>query len=206
MSNAGTTYIISAPSGAGKTSLVHELLNRVRSIELSVSLTTRRARPGETDGVHYNFVDRIAFERAIEQDEMLEHAEVFGNLYGTSKRFVQDRLDAGADVLLEIDWQGAQLARARLQHTVSVMILPPSLTVLETRLRGRGQDADDVIARRLAEARTELSHMVEFDYWVVNDDFTLAADQLCTIISTERLRPRRQRQRHPHLVAGLLNP
>jgi guanylate kinase len=200
----GTTFIVSAPSGAGKTTLVRELLSRTAVLELSVSLTTRAARAGEEDGVHYHFVTRAAFEDSIARGEMLEHADVFGNLYGTSKHFVEERLNAGVDVVLEIDWQGAKLARERLAQTVSIMILPPSLDELANRLRSRGKDSADVIARRLSEARTELSHMDEFDYWVINDKFDEALRGLRSIVESQRLHRSQQKARHADLVAGLL--
>lgn len=190
--STGTVFVISAPSGAGKTSLVNALLERVSGLELSVSHTTRRAREGEVDGQHYFFVDAEEFQREIDAGNMLEHAEVFGNLYGTSARFVRERTSAGADVVLEIDWQGAALARASLAQLVSVMILPPSRAALERRLRARGKDSDDVIRHRLTKAREEMSQAANFDYVIINDDFEEAAEELAAIVKAERARAQRR--------------
>ncbi|MEM7404929.1 MAG: guanylate kinase [Pseudomonadota bacterium] len=199
----GFALIVSAPSGAGKTSLVRELRRRIPDLELSVSLTTRAPREGEEDGVHYHFVTVEEFEAAMRGGEMLEHATVFGNLYGTSRAFVASRLSEGADIILEIDWQGAQLARQRLKQTVSVMILPPSLDALEQRLLNRGKDSDEVIATRLAEARDELGHLDEFEYCIINDDFQAAAARLESIVVAERQRTARHRVREAELMARL---
>jgi guanylate kinase len=184
----GIGFIISAPSGAGKTSLVANLLARVSTIELSISHTTRQPRDGEVHAKHYYFVDRSQFDAEIAADRMLEYAEVFGNLYGTSERFVEERTAAGFDVVLEIDWQGAALARTRLTDPVSIMILPPSRDTLEQRLRGRGKDSDEVIRRRLAQADTDMTHAVDFDYIIVNDDFDTATRELAAIVTAERCR------------------
>jgi guanylate kinase len=200
----GTLYVVSAPSGAGKTSLVNALTTRDRHIEVSVSHTTRAARPGERDGVNYHFVAPATFEAMLAQGGFLEHARVFDHWYGTSAAWVQSRLDDGADVLLEIDWQGARQVRNRLRCT-TIFIVPPSRAALLARLRQRGQDDEAVIARRTAEAREELSHYDEYDYLVINDDFEVAAQQLCTIVAAERLRAARQAEAHRALFRELLD-
>lgn len=184
----GTLYVIAAPSGAGKTSLVKALISRLDGIGVSVSHTTRPQRPGETDGVNYNFVDRERFQSLADAGEFLEHAEVFGNLYGTSQRWVESTLATGRDVILEIDWQGAQQVRRLLPDAIGIFILPPSLPVLRERLVGRSTDAPDVIARRLAQAQDDMSHYIEFDYLVINDDFARALDELATIVLAQRSR------------------
>ncbi len=199
----GTLYVVSAPSGAGKTSLVKALTTRDRHIEVSVSHTTRAARPGEQDGVNYHFVSSGVFESMLASGGFLEHARVFDHWYGTSASWVQSRLDAGADVLLEIDWQGARQVRNRLRCT-TIFILPPSRAALLARLRQRGQDDEAVIARRTADAREELSHYDEYDYLVINDDFEIAAQELCTIVAAERLRSARQADAHHALFLELL--
>ena len=201
----GTAFSISAPSGAGKTSLVRALLEAESGLELSTSHTTRQPRPGEVDGVHYHFVERDAFKALIKVDDMLEYANVFGNLYGTSRAFVTERLQAGADVILEIDWQGAQIARDRLDGAVSIMIAPPSLDALRARLVARAQDSDEVVATRLAAASTELSHFAEFDYLVINDDFETARNELRAIVAAQRLKVPRQQQRHAGLLASMID-
>jgi guanylate kinase len=196
----GTLFVVSAPSGAGKTSLVRAMLERDPLLTVSVSHTTRPRRSGEADGVNYHFVDRERFETMLASGAFLEHAEVFGNLYGTSAAWVEGTLEQGRDVILEIDWQGAAQIRSRLPETVSIFVLPPSLAVLEQRLRGRGQDEDAVIRRRLAEARAEMAHHVDYDYLVVNDDFQTAAADLLAIARAVRLvRPRQARR-----LAGVL--
>lgn len=202
--SAGQAVIVSAPSGAGKTSLVAALLETLPGLEVSVSHTTRAPREGEVHGRHYWFVDRAAFEAEIAAGNMLEHADVFGNLYGTSRRFVEGRLAAGADVLLEIDWQGARLARAQLPGCVSIMILPPSREALAERLRARGKDSEATIARRLAEARAEMSRVHEFDYVLINDDFANALAELRAIVVAERCRAARRLQRDAAVLRELL--
>ncbi len=201
----GKLYTVSAPSGAGKTSLVNALLERQASLVMSVSYTTRPQRPGEIDGVNYHFVDRAAFVQRVEDGDFLEHAEVFGNLYGTSRSQVEQELAEGKDVILEIDWQGAEQVRRLLPDTVGIFILPPSLAVLEQRLRGRDADSDDVIATRLAGAREELSHYVEANYLVVNDQFDTALSELQAILTAERLASKPQQQRHADLLLDLLD-
>lgn len=185
----GILWIISAPSGAGKTSLSRALIHQTRGLRDSVSYTTRPPRPGETEGIDYHFIDSVTFEQMIEQGSFLEHARVFGNYYGTSEDWVKRELLQGTDVLLEIDWQGARQVRERLhKQAVSIFILPPSAQILETRLRGRGQDSEDVISLRMQQAQREMIHYDEYDYVVVNDDFDLALNQLCCIVQAERLR------------------
>ena len=200
----GLVFIISAPSGAGKTSLVAAIRERLGDLELSVSHTTRKPREGEVDGEHYHFVSRSEFEAEIEADSMLEHAVVFGNLYGTSAKFVEQLTRDGADVILEIDWQGAEQARKKLSDQVSIMILPPSLAELENRLRSRGKDSEDVILRRLSSARAEMSQAKNFDYLIVNEDFKSAADELASIITAERTRTARTLQRRDDVVPSLI--
>ncbi len=201
---AGTLFVVAAPSGAGKSTLVNALLERDGAITLSVSHTTRPPRPGETSGKHYFFLDRAAFEREIAAGVFLEHAEVHGNLYGTSRTMVQDLLTQGRDVLLEIDWQGAQQIRRSQPDCVSVFILPPSRAELERRLRGRGSDAPEVIERRLHNSRGEIAHAHEFDYILVNDVLETALADLQAIVRAVRLRSSLQGQRHEKLIADLL--
>jgi len=183
----GFLYIISAPSGAGKTSLVRELLKRDDRVRVSVSHTTRAAREGEQEGVAYNFVEVAEFDRLIEQQEFLEYADVFTQKYGTSKGWVTDQLAQGTDVILEIDWQGAEQVRAKMPDAKSIFILPPSREALLSRLTGRGTDSDDVIAQRMAQAESEMSHYGEFDYLVINDQFDQALDELAAIFTANRL-------------------
>jgi guanylate kinase len=200
----GNLFIVSAPSGAGKTTLVNALLGQLDGVRVSVSHTTRPRRPGEIDGINYHFVDRARFEAMLEAGDFLESAEVFGNWYGTSQRWVEETLAGGTDVILEIDWQGAQQVRRLLPEAIAVFILPPGREVLEQRLRGRGQDSEAVIAQRLAEAVSEMSHYAEADYLVINDRFETALAELCAIVTAARLRLRRQVQRHGALLEQLL--
>jgi len=179
-------FIVSAPSGAGKTSLVKALLEAVPGLAVSVSHTTRSPRPGEKEGAHYHFVNHDKFLELIDQDAFLEHAQVFGNWYGTSREGVQKSLSVGQDVVLEIDWQGARQARAAFPNAVSIFILPPSQDSLRQRLQGRGQDSPEVIEKRLAGAQEDLSHVEEFDHVVVNDDFSAALGHLITIVLAHR--------------------
>ncbi len=202
--NLGKLYIISAPSGAGKTSLVKQLLQQVEQIAVSVSHTTRPMRVGEVDGTDYFFVSVAQFQTMLAQDQFLEHARVFDNFYGTSRYAVEQTLAHGVDVILEIDWQGARQIRQMLPNCTSIFILPPSLEILQQRLRGRGQDDEAIILRRLAEAVTEISHHHEFDYLIVNDDFAQALAQLQHIILAQRLSVPRQQQNLKHLLQGLL--
>jgi guanylate kinase len=184
----GVLYIVSAPSGAGKTSLVHALCKADPQVQVSVSYTTRVPRPGEEAGRHYHFVTRAAFEAMIERGEFLESALVHGNLYGTSEPWVRGRLAAGASIVLEIDWQGAAQVRRRFPDSIGIFVLPPSLAALEQRLRSRAQDASEVIAARLQAAREELSHACEYDYVIINEDFDTAVQDLCAVVRSARLR------------------
>jgi guanylate kinase len=200
----GTLYIISAPSGAGKTSLVKALLEQLEGVEVSVSHTTRSMRPGEKNGVDYHFVDEAQFLAMVGQAEFLEHAQVFDNYYGTAQSAVEQRLEAGADVILEIDWQGAAQVRKQMPQSRSIFILPPSKAALEERLRGRGQDSDEVIARRMQDAVSEMSHFPEFDYLVINDDFEVALGELKAIMQANRLLLARQEFLHKDLLSDLM--
>lgn len=196
---SGTLYIVSAPSGAGKTSLVQALLAADNQVRKSVSYTTRKPRPGETHGRQYHFVDVAEFERMAERREFLESATVHGNRYGTSREWVVEQTAGGRDVVLEIDWQGAAQVRSLYPEAVSVFILPPSLAALEARLRDRAQDGEDVIRRRLAAAPVEIAHFTEFDYVIINEDFHRAAQDLVSIVRAERLKLPRQRLRRPDI-------
>lgn len=200
----GTLYVFSAPSGAGKTSLVKALVDSTVDIKVSVSHTTRPKRDGEVDGVDYHFTGVDSFKRMIDDDAFLEHADVFGNFYGTSRSAILDRIAMGEDVILEIDWQGAQQVKQTIPEAVLVFILPPSRAELESRLRGRGTDADEVIQRRLDEAVTEMSHQAEFDYTVVNDDFDTALGDLRAIVIARRLRAEAQTIHLQPILAELL--
>lgn len=204
MSNRGTLYTVSAPSGAGKTSLVAALVKSNPEVCVSISHTTRPMRPGEQDGVNYHFVDHAAFEQMLEQGAFLEHARVFSNFYGTSQQWVTATLEQGMDVILEIDWQGASQVRRLLPDTVSLFILPPSLACLRQRLTGRGQDDESVIEARMQEAISEISHYVEADYLIINDDFTIALAQFQSIITSQHLRLSRQAQKYEALLRELL--
>ncbi|NBV75263.1 MAG: guanylate kinase [Methylococcaceae bacterium] len=203
--STGTLYIISAPSGAGKTSLVKQLREDVDSIAVSVSHTTRAMRPGELDTKDYFFVTREEFSSMVADQAFLEHAQVFDNFYGTAQQTVTDNLANGLDVILEIDWQGAQQIKARLPAALSIFILPPSIEILQQRLQNRGQDSAEIIARRMRDAVAEMQHFAEFDYLVVNDDFQLALNQLKSIIMANRLRQNIQRQRLSILLNDLIN-
>ncbi len=198
-------FIFSAASGTGKTSLAHALMNRMRNLAFSVSHTTRAPRPGETPGVHYYFVSPEEFEAMAARGEFLEHATVFGNRYGTARRVIDDLLKEGKNVLLDIDWQGARAIKAKMPEAVSVFILPPSRAALEERLKNRRQDAPEVIARRMAEAVSEISHYAEFDRVVVNDDFEAALADLEAIV-TGRGRPRPVSIDIKALLAPVENP
>ncbi|MEM6052822.1 guanylate kinase [Erwinia sp. P7711] len=202
----GTLFIVSAPSGAGKSSLIHALLKTqpLYDTQVSISHTTRGMRPGENHGEHYFFVSHDEFRSMIKEEAFLEHAEVFGNYYGTSRKAIEQVLSTGVDVFLDIDWQGAQQIRQKMPHARSIFVLPPSKDELDRRLRGRGQDSEEVIARRMAQAVAEMSHFAEYDYLIVNDDFDLALSDLKTIIRAERLRMGRQKSRHDALISKLL--
>lgn len=196
--------IVSAPSGAGKTSLVAALLERDAGLAVSVSHTTRKRRPREQDGVNYHFVDHDRFAAMVKAGEFLEHAEVFGNHYGTSAAAVQELRARGRDVILEIDFQGAAQIRSRWPDVVGVFVLPPSTAVLEQRLTGRGEDDEASIRDRLAKARWEMSHYRDYDYLIVNDDFATAVDDLAGVVRSERLRLGRQQARLQQLLTDLL--
>jgi len=202
----GTLFIVSAPSGAGKSSLIQALLKTqpLYDTQVSVSHTTRSMRPGENHGEHYYFVNHDEFRTMISENAFLEHAEVFGNYYGTSRDAIEQVLATGVDVFLDIDWQGAKQIRDKMPASRSIFILPPSKDELDRRLRGRGQDSEEVIGKRMAQAVAEMSHYAEYDYLIVNDDFDLALSDLKNIIRAERLRMGRQKARHDALISKLL--
>lgn len=202
----GNLFILSAPSGAGKSSLITALLKQdsARPMQVSVSTTTRDMRPGEENGVHYHFVSKKEFEQQIAADTFYEHAEVFGNYYGTSATAIDEQLAKGIDVFLDIDWQGAQQVRMKKPEVTTIFIAPPSRAELENRLRGRGQDSDEVIADRMAQAQSECSHYQEFDYIIVNDDFDTALSELTTIVNNQRLKRSQQVKQHQELFNDLL--
>ena len=201
----GTLYVISAPSGAGKSSLVKALIESTRGIGVSVSHTTRAMREGERDGQDYHFVDKDTFVKMVEQAAFLEHAQVFDNYYGTAVANIESSLEQGEDVILEIDWQGAEQVRKQMPYAVNIFILPPSVQALEDRLRGRGQDSDEIIARRMRDAKSETSHYSEYDYLVVNDDFDTALRELQGIVQARRNRFGAQSQRLTSLLKELLD-
>jgi guanylate kinase len=200
---AGTLFIVSAASGAGKTTLVKMLLEIDPAVQLSVSYTTRPPRPGEVHGRDYHFVPMDNFLAMRGRGEFVENAEVHGNYYGTSKVWLEERIEAGHDVLLEIDWQGARQVRTVFPRAIAVFIMPPSLQELERRLRGRGQDSDEVVLRRLAAAEDEMRHVPEFDYVILNRDLAAARDDLAAVVRTSRLRFESQRARHTECFAFL---
>ena len=200
----GTLFIIAAPSGAGKSSIVNAVLANTPGIALSISYTSRAPRPGERHAQHYHFISAEQFQQMIAAGDFFEHALVHGDYKGTARQSVEPQLAAGNDVLLEIDWQGARQVREKMPDALSVFILPPSRQALETRMRRRGQDSEEVIARRLAAAREEMSHHSEFDFLIVNDDFDTAVREMQSIFLSSRLRRERQVQRHAHLIDTLL--
>ena len=204
MTIPGTLYIISAPSGAGKTSLVKALIDSSPLVRVSVSHTTRAMRPGEVDGVNYHFVSHEQFGEMLQRNEFLEHAQVFGNLYGTSQSWIEKTLAEGFDLVLEIDWQGAQQVRHLLPQSRSIFILPPTQEALRHRLTNRGQDSGEIIERRMREAVSEMSHYVEYDYLLINDDFAHALDDLRSIFRANQLNQARQQQLHRGLLSELL--
>lgn len=199
----GNLFMVVAPSGAGKSSLVNALLAQDPGIRLSISCTTRAPRPGEQDGREYHFLSREEFLRRRDADEFLESAEVHGNYYGTSRRFITEQMQAGQDVLLEIDWQGARQMRTKFPHALGIFILPPSIEALEARLHQRGQDSPQVITRRLLAAGGEIAHASEFEYVIINQDFATALQQLACIVNAARLRYSNQAARQPDLFTQL---
>ncbi len=199
----GSLFVIAAPSGAGKSSLVKALLEKEPAMRLSISTTTRPPRPGEEHGREYFFSSKEDFLQRQVAGEFLEYAEVHGNFYGTSRLALEEQIQAGKDVLLEIDWQGAQQIRQYFPEAVSIFILPPSMAALEERLRKRGQDTEDVIQHRLAGASTELAHASEFEYVIINLDFAAALDQLLAIVRATRCKLQQQAARHSSLFAQL---
>ena len=203
--STGTLYVFSAPSGAGKTTLVKALLEQTIDIGVSVSHTTRAPRDGEVNGKDYNFVSQDTFKGLIDQNAFLEHAQVFDNFYGTSQIWVEQELEAGRDVILEIDWQGAQQIRQQMPHMVSVFILPPSREELLKRLTGRGTDSQEIIDRRMQDAVSEMSHYGEFNYLIINDDFDTALQELRSIVIARRQRTAVQSQKQQSLLENLLN-
>ena len=200
----GTLYIVAAPSGAGKSSIVNAVLARDPNICLSISFTSRQPRPGERHAEHYNFISAAEFEAMVEAGDFFEYAKVHGDWKGTARQSVDPQLSAGRDVLLEIDWQGARQVRSRIPDAVSVFILPPSRIALEERMRKRGQDSEAVIAQRLAAAREEMSHYGEFDYVIINEIFNTAVAEMCSIFTASRLRKDPQVAQHARLISSLL--
>jgi len=205
---SGTLFIISAPSGAGKTSLIEALLGSIKDILVSISYTTRPKRSGEKEGQDYYFISQGDFQQMVEQSDFLEHAEVFGNAYGTSEPWVKEKLKNNQDVILEIDWQGAQQVRkllAKSIHLTSIFILPPSKKTLLKRLQNRALDNDEVITKRMAQATDDMAHYVEYDYIVINDDFHQALKDLQAIVFSGRLHQKRQSQEKTSLLKELLS-
>lgn len=203
---SGNLFIVSAPSGAGKTSLVHALLEINPQIDLSISYTTRNPRPGEQDGKDYNFVSRETFIAMMKAGEFLESAEVYGNFYGTSQSWIAQETGKGRDILLEIDWQGAAQVRKLFPECISIFILPPSLEALEQRLKGRGKDNEEVISRRMAAVRDDVAHVAEFDYVIINDSLNEALRELNSVALAAKVRAGSQLARHQELINQLQNP
>ena len=204
MSKVGCLFVIAAPSGGGKTSLVRALLERLSGVRVSVSYTTRPMRPDDQEGEDYHFVDEPTFQRMVEQRAFVEHAEVFGHHYGTSRQWLMDQLAAGTDVILEIDWQGARLIKQIFHDACLVNILPPSMAVLEQRLMQRNQDSKETVRRRMGEAFSEMSHCHEFDYLIINDEFEQAVAALQSIVVAQRSRVPVMMQKHEKLLAELI--
>ncbi len=203
--NASCLFTVSAPSGAGKTSLLKALLEQQpEKITLSTSHATRDKRPGEVEGQHYHFVDISTFEQKVTDGDFLEHAKVFDNYYGTSKQAVEALLALDKNVILEIDWQGAEQIKQKMPDTISVFILPPSREALKQRLNDRGQDNDEIINRRMAEADSEMSHYAKADYLIINDDFDTALAELSHVLLGQSLTMQRQKQRHQTLLAEII--
>lgn len=201
----GTLYVVSAPSGAGKTSLLRQLISEIRLVQTSISHTTRAKREGEQDGTDYHFVSLETFQNLIAEGAFFEHAEVFGNFYGTSKASIEEQLAQGIDVILEIDWQGARQIRQQMPASRSIFILPPSQQALRERLDGRGQDDEATIEKRMLAAKSEMSHFDEYDYLVINDDFSLAVSELKAILLAERQKLAYQQQKYAQLLSNLLD-
>lgn len=203
----GNLFIVAAPSGAGKSTLIKEILSKStesKPMQLSVSHTTRAPRKGEQNGHEYHFVDHAKFASMIQQDAFYEYAEVFGNYYGTSKAAISDKLQQGIDVFLDIDWQGARQVKKQNPDVIGIFILPPSVDALQVRLSGRGQDSQETIAKRMAEAQSEISHYNEFDFVIVNDDLTQAHQEFESIVYAQRARLSKQQMRHDSLFTELL--
>jgi guanylate kinase len=206
LSGQGELFVIAAPSGGGKTSLVNALLKQDSRLVLSISHTTRSPRPGEVDGQHYHFVSKSAFEQMIDNGDFMEHAQVFDNYYGSNRKSVASQLHDDKDVVLEIDWQGARQVRKAFPNCCQIYILPPSLETLQQRLTARGQDSETVIHRRMRDAQAEISHWAEFDQLVINDNFELAIEELHTIIEDHRNnKPHFKNKAHEHLAQKLGN-
>ena len=203
--SSGNLFIVAAPSGGGKTSLVRKLVGSLKDIVISVSHTTRSLRPGEAEGVDYFYVDQPTFITMVENGEFLEHATVFNHFYGTSKAQIRQRLEAGIDVVLDIDWQGAEQIRHSFPESVSIFIIPPSMDILKQRLVDRKRDDEQTIKRRMQSARDELSHYNEFDFLIVNDDFDKAAAELMSVVVAQRLRIHRQSEQQSKLLSFLLS-
>ncbi len=206
MNQSSILFVVSAPSGAGKTSLLRELVAADEGLRVSVSHTTRAMRPGEVDGIDYHFVEPAVFQKITDEGGFVEQAQVFDNFYGTAEATVRESLDTGQDLVLEIDWQGARQVRQRFPDCVSIFVAPPSLEALQSRLAGRGQDAPEIVARRMRDAQSELSHYPEYDYLVVNDRFDQALLELTAIVAAERLRLVRQAERHRQALSEMLAP
>jgi len=206
MARKGTLFIVAAPSGAGKSSLIKALLdaNPSSDMKVSVSHTTRQPRPGEVDGIHYNFISVADFKAQIENNEFFEWAEVFGNYYGTSRVMIEKTLEQGIDIFLDIDWQGARQIKQQIPASRGIFILPPNREELERRLNSRGQDSDEVIAQRMADAQAEMSHYDEFDYLIINDDFATALEDLHAIVRAERLSSTKQAAKNNVIMKDLL--
>ncbi len=204
MSRSGKLFIIAAPSGAGKTSLVNALVKEINRIQISISYTTRPMRPGDVDAEQYHFIDESRYQQMVAEEDFLEHALVFDHHYGTGKAWVLEKLNKGEDVILEIDWQGAEQVRKLIPASVSIFILPPSIEILHERLKSRSQDKADVIADRMSKNILEIEHYSDFDYLVVNKEFDTAVADLKAIVKAERLRLNEQRQEQFQLLADLL--
>ncbi|WP_348666647.1 guanylate kinase [Arsenophonus symbiont of Ornithomya chloropus] len=202
----GNLYIVSAPSGAGKSTLIKALLkaNFFYDMQVSISYTTRKIRPGEKNGKHYYFITKKQFHKMIKNDDFLEYAYVFGNYYGTSRILVEKKLNSGIDLFLNIDWQGSQQIHQKIKNAPSIFIVPPSKNELLRRLNSRGQDIKATIDRRMSQAVNEIKHYKEYDYIIINDDFNTALQDLKSIIRSERLRSKRQMQKHNTLINKLL--